>query len=312
MPALIQRMTDYVLGPNQDARLASVAAGATITGIVLSIDNDAPFVVTGRALRCSFLNSGTLNQNPLVGLKTRWTDAARNYRQTGGLGPRGSYVLESLQSAYYGQFGNPKPIVPAVIYPPGSVIELDLKHTGSTTIPNLTFYFRGYELYPEGSMPTPPYPKRMASLTFAYPIFVKALGVSELRQNNIFTVKQDADFVIRGGQSFVPFTTAGRTLAEVAVMWKDANKRPYSNDFIPLDVFFGYQSGTLATMPVSTATLIPPWGTGPGLPGLFYPEIYVPANQQFLFDLYRTDGSGGSNQSEDFTFNLIGGKVFSR
>jgi len=49
--ALQQRHYDYVLGPNQDVRLASVAAGAVLEEVLLEMDSDAPFVLTGRAVR---------------------------------------------------------------------------------------------------------------------------------------------------------------------------------------------------------------------------------------------------------------------
>ncbi len=59
-------------------------------------------------------------------------------------------------------------------------------------------------------------------------------------------------------------------------------------------------------------SLVAPWATGPGNPGLFYPEIYVPKNHQLIYDLRRADGAVGANVAETFTFNLIGSKVFER
>jgi hypothetical protein len=45
---------------------------------------------------------------------------------------------------------------------------------------------------------------------------------------------------------------------------------------------------------------------------LFYPEIYVPKNHQLIYDLQRADNASGATAAADFTFNLIGGKVFDR
>src|SRR5258707_297237 len=140
---LQQRHFDYVLGPNQDSRLKSVAAGAVLTEVLLETDSDAPFVLTGKAVRHAY--TSTLNQANLAGLKTRWTGPTRDYRQQG-------YILESLQCAYYGQFGNPKPIVPGIVYPPRSILMLDLINTGANTITNLSFYFRGFKLFPMGAV----------------------------------------------------------------------------------------------------------------------------------------------------------------
>ncbi len=303
MTGLQERHFDYVLGPNQDSRLASVAAGDGLTEVLLQMDSDAPFILTGRAVRCKYTSS--LNQANLAGLKTRWTGPTRDYRQQ-------SYVLESLQSAYYGAYGNPKPIVPGIVFPPRSVLMLDLINTGASAITNLQFFFRGFKLFPQGAVPAYTYPRRFASQTFSYPVAVSSLGVSETRLDQIFTVKQDADFVIRGGQSF-PITTSedrGRTLAEVSIILKDFNKQPYSSDFVPFDILFGSGAFPSAVPVGPTPSFVAPFGTGPNQPGIFYPEIYVPMNHQLLYDLQRSDGASGSNQAEDFTFNLIGGKVF--
>jgi hypothetical protein len=304
MKPLQQRHFDYVLGPNQDPRLASVVAGQVIEEILLETDGDAPFVLTGRAVRHAYTSD--LTQANLQGLKTRWTGPNRDYRQK-------TFLRESLQMAYYGQFGNPKPIVPGILYPPRSVLMLDLKNTGSHTITNLTFYWRGYKLYPEGAVPAYTYPKRLASQTFSYPVFVSQLGVSETRLNQIFTCKSDADFVLRAGQGMTPLSTnvqSPRVLAEVAIRLRDHQKNPYSNDYIPFDILFG--TGAFpAVIPLETV-FVSPFGTGPGQPGLFYPEIYVPQNHQLLYDLQRSDGVAGTNQAEDFTFNFIGGKVFEK
>lgn len=302
MRGLQERHFDYVLGPNQDARLASVAAGAVVTEVQLVMEDDAPFVLTGRSLRQAYTSA--LTQANLQGLKTKWSGPTRDYRQQG-------FVLESLQMVYYGQLGSPKPIVPGIEYPPRSVLMLDLINTGPT-ITNLSFYFHGFKLFPPGAVPAYTYPKRMASQTFAYPIPVTALGVSETRLNQIFTCKADADFVLRGGQGITISSSGGRTLAEVAIRLKDQMKNPYSNDFVPFDILFG--TGAFpAVIPVGpTPSFVTPFGTGPGQPGLWYPEIYVPKNHQLIYDLQRADGVGGANQAEDFVFNFIGGKVFDK
>lgn len=309
-PQLQRRHFDYVLGPNQDARLASVATGTTLTELVLQMDNDAPFVLTGRAVRRSYdaaFGLGGAAAVGMPGLATRWTGPNRDYRSSGG---RPSYVRESLQSAFYGMFGNPKPIVPGILYPPGSVLMLDLTYTGALTMKNLTFYFRGYKLYPADTVPAYTYPRRMATLPFAYPVPVVSLGINETRRNQLFTVKTDADFVVRGGQSFTPNFTA--KLAEVAIILRDFNKQPYSSDFVPLDVLFG-TAPTAFQVSLGTAFLKPAFGTGPGAPGLFYPEIYVPKNHQLLYDIQRTDGTIlSADSAQSFTFNLIGSKVFNR
>jgi hypothetical protein len=81
---------------------------------------------------------------------------------------------------------------------------------------------------------------------------------------------------------------------------------------VALDVLFGCGNQP-AVIPVGpTPSFTTPFATGPGQMGIIYPEIYVPKNHQLMYDLQRADGAVGSNVSEDFTFNLIGSKVFSK
>lgn len=318
-PYLQHRHFDYVLGPNQDSRLAAVASGSTITGIELQMDTDAPFVMTGRCVRRQYTT--TALKVDLTGLRTRFSGPTRDYRISGVNPP---YIRESLQSAYYGMYGNFKPIVPGILYPPGSVLVVDLTYTNAAYDPiALSFYFRGFKLYPAGAVPAYTYPKRMATMAFAYQVPVVSLGADETRRGQIFTVKQDADFVLRGGQGPQPIG-ASPILAEISMVLKDANKQPYSNDFVPFEVLFGSVAPTYA--PSASVALTSPqvavgpapsytpaWGTGPGSPGLFYPEIYIPKNRQMIYDVKRADGAAlGATLAASFPFTLLGSKVFER
>ena len=94
---------------------------------------------------------------------------------------------------------------------------------------------------------------------------------------------------------------------DISVVVRDYNRMPYSNDWIPVDLIFGC-SPISADFPVGpAATMIPALGTGPGLPGLIYPEIYLPAQHQLLIDVYQdTNGVAG----DDLFLNFIGAKVF--
>ncbi len=320
---LQRRFFVYVLGPNQDPRLASVAAGAVLTEILLEMDSDAPFVLTGRSVCPDFgIPEGSPNAPTdalvsLPGLKTTWTGPTRDYRHSGGAAATRSYMLESLQMAYYGIGGNPKPIVPGIVYPPGSILALDLFNVSSFPQTNLCFYWWGYKLFPKGSFPAYSYPKRMATQSFAYPVFQSQM-VNEIRRNQIFTVKQDADFVLRGGQSFLfDDSAAAHPFQNVSVVLKDFNKQPYMNDFVPLPILFGggnyLPACPFGVTPVGAAVTwhyTPLFGTGPSAPGLIYPEIYIPKNQQLLYDIQRRDQTGVL--ARDVSFNLIGAKVFQR
>jgi hypothetical protein len=305
-PLFQERHHDYVLGPNQDARLTSVAAGQTIEKVKLTLDPDAPFALRGRAVRQKY--SATLTQAGLAGIATQWAGPAQDYRML-------TFIPERLQMANYGQAGNPGVIFPQIVYPANGVIQIDVTNTGASAVTNLTFFWRGVKLFPWGAVPGYTYPRKLSALSFSYPILVNNLGVSEIRPNQIFTVKGDADFVIRAGQATAPFQAAGpRTLAEVSFVLRDFNKKPYSNDYVPLDILFG-SAAWPDTIPLGpTPSFVAPFSTGPSQPGLYYPEIYVPKNHQMIYDIQRADGHGLSdtNTTEDVYINLIGSKVFAR
>jgi len=306
LPQLQERHHDYVLGPNQDSRLASVAPGQEIDNIELQLDPDAPFMLRGRAVRQAYDSS--LTQNNLQFLAMKWTGPQRGeFRQQ-------DFVLESLAMANFGQDGNPKPIRPSITYPASGIIGVNLINRGPNPITNLTFFFRGVKLFPWGSVPAYRYPTSIKGISFSYPIPILNLGPTEIRQNLIFQPKPDADFIFRAGEATPPFGSgegeSRRQFAEVAIKLYDWSKKPFSNDFVPLDILFG--GGTFpASIPFgATPDFIVPFGPGPGQPGLIYPEIYVPRLNQLLYDLQRTDGNVNANQNESFVINLIGSKVF--
>ena len=297
---LQQRHQDYVIGPNQDSRLASVAAGATLTDITLQLDSDAPFLLRSRAVRQAYTIGSTPTQNGLQFLKMRWTGPVKDYRQQ-------QLVSVAAEMAYFGGVGNFKPEFPNVQYPASGFLTCDIQNLGGNPLTNLMLFFRGVKLYPWGTVPAYTYPKRFAGLAFpGYQIPVLALGPTERRDNQTFTVKQDADFVLRAGQATAPFNTgeeAPSQFSEVFIQLMDFNKKPYSNDFMPLDIIFG--SGAQPIIPVGATSLF----QAPRVsPGLFYPEIYLPANHQLIYNLLRSDGP--ANSPVDFTINLIGQKVF--
>lgn len=306
LPAYQERLFIYVLGPNQDSRLASVAAGQEIDNVELTLDTDAPFALRGRAVRQAFDSS--LTQNNLQFLKTKWTGPTRgDFRQQ-------DFVLESLQMAYFGQNGNPKPIRPSITYPASGIMSLNLVNTGVNAITNLTFFWIGVKLYPWGTVPAYKYPPVMKSEYFSYPIPILNLGPTETRQNLIFMPKADADFVFRAGQATPPFGSgeggSRRQFAECGMILYDWNKKPYMNDYVPLDILFGGGNPPASIPTDGTPDFITPFGTGPVQPGLIYPEIYIPRLNQIIYDLQRSDGAVNANQNESFVINLIGAKVF--
>ena len=93
---------------------------------------------------------------------------------------------------------------------------------------------------------------------------------------------------------------------EMSIVLRDYNGMPYMNDWVDINILFG-MGGFLAAYPVGPSpTFVAPFGTGPGLPGLIYPEIYLPANHQLLIDCQQS-AAGAANQ---LLVNFIGAKIF--
>lgn len=286
-PPFQERFQVYVMGPDQDPRLALVAAGQTIERVNLKIDLDAPFVLRRRAL-------GPLTAD-LASLKTKWTGPNSDYRS--------ELILESLRMPYFGQNGSPTKVSPEIVYPPGGTLTLDLQNTSANPIANLTFYWIGVNRYPWGTRPAPTYAAAFRGEPFAQPFLAAAMGAPEIRLNRPYTAKSDGDWVIRAGQAgqvgiiggvdggFQPGVLVP-TVA-MSVVLKDWDGLPYMNDWVDINVLFGM--GRLA------------FGTGPGHPGIVYPEIYLPAQHQLLLDVQQ---SAAGLVGVDLIINFIGAKVF--
>lgn len=292
-PPFQERFQVYVMGPTQDVRLANIAAGQSVPKINLTIDLEAPFVLRRRAL------GPVSGGNPLAFLKTRWTGPTQDYRQ-GDL-----MVLESLQQPYFGLNGSPSPVSPEITYPPGGTLSLDLVNTGASPLENVTFYWIGVNRYPWGVLPAPSYPSEFRGSNFAQPFLTPALTAPDVQLRLPFKCKPDGDFVIRGGQAGTigyrtgcpSVFTSGvlvNTLETISVVLRDYNGMPYMNDWVDINILFG-------------TSLAADFGTGPGHPGIIYPEIYLPENRQLLIDVQQTAaGTAGAS----LLINFIGAKVF--
>jgi hypothetical protein len=308
-PQWQQRHQDYVVGPNQDKRLASVAPGDSVTGIDFQFENDAPFLMRGRAYRVSY---DALDSRVQVGLNTlafKWSKAdGRSYRSQG-------YIPQNLAMPYGGQGGAWKPVYPQILYPAGSTMRLDLVNTGAAALVNLTFYFRGVKLFPWGMNPAYTYPSKIGKIIpFVYPIApitqlnltgsIQNLLIAESRLLQQFNVRNDADFVVRYGQAGPSYSPFG---AEVFFILRDDNRKAFSNDYVHYETLFGPSSGNY---PCGGVT-IPAIGTGNSLPSTFFPEFYLPASHLMYYDVQRADsGYGGAATIPNFPVNLVGSKVY--
>ena len=325
-PTYAPRHFDYVLGPpnsanptqNQTALLSAIAPGQIITGIPLKFDTDAPFLLRGRAMRVPYpAVKGCAKSQPLQNLLMRFTGPNNNYLAE-------DFVRQSLEMSYFGQFGQWRPVSPQILYPAGGTLMVDLYNDGASEIDNLTLYFRGVKLYSPGSRPNYTYPPQFAAIPYVYPIapvtianpynpagLILSLGVTETRQNQIFTVLDDGDFVIRSGQA--GGTSIEAKYFEVSMILRDPDNLAYSNDFVHVDTLFGYGNASVKYPVGLSGSTIHPLGAGPANPGWFYPEIYVPRNAILKYDIQRTDAAyTGCSAQVDFPVMLMGSKVFQR
>lgn len=299
-PPFQERMQDYVLGPpragtplqpNQDARLAVIAPGQIIQGLALPLDPDAPFALRGRAVR---------QQADLV----NFDQAGLNFFNMRYTGPRGNYLQQSRipQLAeinyWFGQNGNPHPVFPELIYPANGSITVDIENTGVTPILNLSLYFRGVKLFPWGMVQNYNYPAKLTTFDYTFPIQVANLNAAavDIRRDQIFAPPPPGDFVLRCGLANFQ-VPGGGPAPEVFFRLKDESHKPFSNDWVHVDVLFG---GTVG-----------PWGIVPTwAPGLFPPEIYVPKNHLLYYDVMRDDTAFIGLNPEDLNFTFRGGKVY--
>jgi hypothetical protein len=297
-PKFLLRHQDYVLGPNQEPGLASVAAGVQAT-ICLVLDPDAPFELRSIAVRVAYNNSR--QQANLQFLNFRYSGPDKDFRQQGR-------VPASIWMPYFGQNGCPHPVYPPITYPALGCIWVDLQNTGTSALTNLTFYFRGVKIYPPGTNPYYTYPPKFS--TIAYTDRVDVSNVLNIDNgghfNQIFPYpgpggnpQKDSDFVLRAIQIGRP---AVPQYNELFIKLRDENNKAYSNDWVHVDVLAGNATGQTGAYTSGAAV-----GTGPSHPGVFYPEIYLPKNHILVYDIMRND-PGLSTLNLPMAF--IGAKVF--
>lgn len=312
-PGLIERHQDYVLGPNQDGRLASVAAGQFIEGLVLHLDTDAPFALRSRALRIAYTTGdGQGTQSGIQHILLRWADEKRQFRSQ-------NLIRQTLVAPYYGQIGNPFPVYPQVVYPRGGQIMVDLLNDGATALTNVYLYFRGVKLFAPGAVRSYAYPSKFGALPFAYPVGrysdtdgltqIRSIAVTQGPLRQTLKIAGDADFVMRAMQAGNTFLDS---VFEVFAQLRDEDEKPYSNDPVHLDILCG-NSGISQIFPAGySSAFVFPIAGGPNTPGLLFPEIYVPKNHLFYVDISRSDGAYARTSAVDLPFTFIGQKVFQK
>jgi len=308
IPQFQQRHQDYVIGPNQDSRLGSVAAGQLVTGIQFQMEPDAPFLLRGRAYRVKYSGFETRTQTGLQNVAWRWSGPDEDFRSA-------QLIPQNLQMAYGGQSAAFRPVYPQILYPARSTVTMDVQNLGTSTLTNLTLYLRGVKLFPFGINPAYTYPKRCRLLNYVYPInyitptnptgAIQNLSISDTRLAQTFTTKPDSGFALRAlqaGPSYAPFAL------EIGIILRDENQKAFSNDYVHYEVLCGPSTGNYQT---GSAGSIAAMGTGNAAPGILFPEIYIPPQHLLYYDIQRSDtGFAGAATIPNFPINLMGSRVY--
>lgn len=295
MPKFQQRHMDYKMA------IGTLLPGQAMTGIPFLLDPDAPFVLRSRALRVAYDNNR--HQAGLQFVSMRYTGPDGAYRSQ-------TMVPQYLEMVYGGQMGNPKPVWPNVQYPARGTILVDVQNTSTTlTLTGLTLYFRGVKLFPFGTIPSYTYPGTCKLQPFIYPQLLTALPVTvaDNTLQQIFRVKPDSDFVLRSIQ-------AGPAVAplpyEIFIQLMDENLKPYSNKPVHLDLLAG-NSALPATFPIGPVpAYLAPVGAGASNPGVFFPELYIPANHLLYYYISRSDAAYPGAVALNYPLAFNGAKVY--
>jgi hypothetical protein len=265
------------------------------------------------------------------GLSVRYRDALGNYTADAAV----PWPLDCPGNGYGGQW---KPVYPNRVYPAQGVILADVYNTGpgAVDLTNLQLYYVGVKRYPisNGWMT---YPQKCSVKDYIYSYWSKStlnpqlpfqgslMGPSEHRLYVPIRIQTDADFVLRSGQVGVYGSQpAPWFYMELFMLLMDWQQKPYMNLPVHIDWLFGGGSkpavategdtylpnnsqSIFESLPGLTSGIIPGQTplSGNWHPGLIYPEIYTPANQQFYFHLYRNDGSFTSAFNPDGSSTAI-------
>lgn len=275
---MIERHHDYQLN------LANLPAGG-LQDVEITLDSDAAFAA--RLVKQRFTPGATSGS---------WSYRFR--------APSGAYNSFGFRNDTFGRgtLRRGNPLYPQMIYPANGSIVVDINNDSGVALTDVKLLFRGSKLFPDGSIPSFTYPPKCSVLPQVLPVQVQNIpqNTGSGILNNQINGQVDWDFALRyaNAETFALSGDNG-TYNQLYAQLKDDKQKPYSNVPIHVDDLFGSQSST-ATGSVNQ---------NPFWPGLFTPEIYVPANGILYFDLFRADSAGG-NCTVQFSFGGV--KVYRR
>jgi len=254
---LVERMQHFVLP-------VSAVNAQPLIGLKLQVDLDAPFRLFGVAVWNLGVPQFTGAEGQIA-LRFERPDGRLIQRQLAAsnqLFPGNQYNQESISpnKAYV------SPIRPGVLYPAGSVIEIDVQGlpTGIVNPSRSIIVFVGTNIYQQGTVWSPGYPKKPWTAR-PYLDNLTVTGSGFPIRNVPFTAQADSDFVWQCGE-YTDLSSGGAIdqFIDLGIMIRDPGYKAYSNDYVPAALLFPFLNAQA--------------------PGWLYPEIYVPRLTQLYFD----------------------------
>lgn len=315
----VERFQIYVLN------VGNLAAGATVEDIPLPFDTDAPFELRGRGGRIQ--NDPRYFQAGMNALSVRYRDALGRYCSDSPV----PWPHDVPGSGLGGAWG---PVYPGKFYPVKSVLNTTIANTGpgAVDLTNLQMYYVGVKKFP-ATHPWVSFPQKCSPLPFKYTWWAKSPGVFIPTQNTllpantgnsfrqqVLNIQNDADFCLLGGQCGIfGVSSLPYFYSELFINLMDQDLKPFMSSPVHVDWLFGSphqsviategdyylpngsQSNFQSLAQISATGLYPGLtpNVGPHHPGLFYPQIYIPANQQVYFDLFRNDAQFTTAYDQD-------------
>jgi hypothetical protein len=165
---------------------------------------------------------------------------------------------------YYSYFS---PLNPNQLYAPQTTLTFDFSDVPLTATTRVYAVMIGTKIYADGAVWSPTYPPKYKGLP--YDGYAVQIPVSLLPVRNIpLTINPDADFVWqKGSQTDQPAAALSPVGAQkgLGIVIRDVYGKSYMNDFIPIELLFGFDNSQT--------------------PGMPYPEIYIPRLQQIYMDV---------------------------
>jgi hypothetical protein len=187
--------------------VTSQPAGSIQEGLTLVTELDAPFRLSGIAIWTNDAAGGAFDGQIAI----------RFQRPDGRLIQRIFAPGSAVASGNQNSAGTPNPnqalvtpITPNIVYPPGSVITIDVDTLSESPItPGSIIVFVGTKLFRADDVWAPTYPKKFTTRPYLNSLFLPNLSIANGPVlNQPFTVEQDADFVFQLG-GYTDFSPLG-------------------------------------------------------------------------------------------------------